>query len=659
MQRHKQLVEIALFVLVLGLALFLRIRHLDTTGIWGDQSFLLNTAMRWVNGGAMPLAANKSSAGFMHPPMIEYMYAAALRIWPDILGVAALTMLSGMVAIAAAGWVACKAFGKRAAFWTVLIFTVNPWSVFYSQLIWNPTMVPVFASLTFACLLLYFAVEQRAIYLILSFAWAACMTQVHPGTSIQLLTMGIVFAIFWRRLRVWPLVVGIGIFVLSYAPFLLYESGVGWADVKAALQLARQPATLSIAAILVSTDLLHAQGLLSSAKHVLQFDNLATVLLALSLAYALWTGTRTFIQRGRNREAAQKASGFCILLLWFILPLLFYLRSSHYLQVYYLIGQLPAHFLLIGVCLDGIQRSLEQVALRARRQDARRAMQMVTWAVLPLPLLVLVGWQCAFNVQFQDHRFQSGEGPAQIRHVRTIIQTSRQLLSERPECDLVAVSEGHNLEASQLSLLREFTSRERVMLTDGRLAIPVPAPCAVYLDALPGSRASTWLAAAATPLPDAAIHVLRETWQFYDLPADAQASLAVESASQAHLAAWTNGVALTHYARGHVRPGATLPLTLTWSVEAEPPEIVYHVGTYLLTTDNQVLAQSDGPGFDSIQWRAGDTFITWFDIPVPQDLPPGVYRIGVALYSWPELERVNLTSGGNTALLEQFQVPER
>ena len=658
MSNRRRCIEIALGALILALALFLRVRGLDTTGIWHDQAFTLNTAMRWVNGSPMPLASNKSSAGFVNPAMIEYLYAAALRVWPDVLSVAVLTMVSGMVAVAAAGWSALRTFGKRAALWTLLIFAVNPWGVFYSQLIWNQTMVPVFAVLTFACLLLYFAVEQRAIYLIFSFVWAACMTQVHPGTMVQLLTMGLIFALFWRKLRVWPLVVGAVIFALLYAPFLLYEIGVGWVDVRAALQVAGQPASPSIAAILVSADLLHARGLLGSARYALQFDALATALLALSLAYALWAGARSFVQRSRDPVAAQKAAGLCVTLLWFVLPILFYLRSAHYLQIYYLIGQFPAHFLLIGVCLDGIQRGLERAALRARGQNVRRAIQVTTWAILPLPLLLLAVWQFSFDLEFQDHRLHSRSGLMQIRHLRTATQTARRLLAERPACDLVVVAEGHTVEVSELALLSEFTEPERVTLADGRLAVPVPAPCAVYLDALPGSRASKWLARSVTPLPDATLHVLDETWQFYDLSASARADLD-EAASQTQFAVWTNGVALTGYERGQIEPGAPLPLTLTWSVEAQPPEVVYHIGTYLLTMDNQVVAQSDGPGFDSIQWREGDAFITWFKLPVPQNLPAGDYQLAVALYSWPGLERVDLVSGGNTAFLEQFQVTEQ
>jgi hypothetical protein len=456
--------------------------------------------------------------------------------------------------------------------------------------------------------------------------------------------------VFWRRLRVWPLVVGLAIFVLLYVPFLMYENGVGWADVKAVLDFTHQPAPLSAAAVLVSLDLLHAQGLLPSARFVPQADALATALLALSLAYALWAGVRAFTQRRSDLEAARKAIGFCILLLWFVMPILLYLRSAHYLQTYYLIGQWPAHFLLIGVCLNGVQGIVEQAALRARRRTVRRTFRVVTWGVLPLSLVALVTWQVAFDVWFQDHRLRSDGGQPQIRHIRKTIRTSEHLLSERPECNMVVISKGHHLETSQLSLLREFVSQERILLTDGWLAAPLPASCVLYLDALPGSRASRWLRAEATPI--AALDVAGEMWRFYELRSSVQAN------SKTHLAEWANGVALVEYARGEFSPGVALPLTLTWSVEAEPPAVAYHFGTYLLTMDNQVVTQSDGPGFDSIQWRPGDAFITWFDIPVPQELPSGDYQIAVALYSWPGLERVGLTTEGNTAFVEQLQIPE-
>ena len=649
--RQRRSLEIALCLLILGLAVVLRIRQIDTTGIWGDQSFTLNTAMRWVNGGDIPLAANKSSVGFMNPPMIEYLYAAALRLWPDILSVAYLTMISGLLAIIAAGWSAYKVFGKRAAFWTMLMIAVNPWSVLYGQLIWNQTMVPVFSSLTLAGLLLYFVVKAKPIYLILSFVSAACMTQVHPGSSIQLAAMGLIMLVFWRRLRLWPVLAGIASFALLYLPFLLYEIGVGWGDVTAILEISRQPASLSTAAILVSFDLLHVRGLLDSVRFLSLFEGLATIVLTLSLFYALWTGVHSFRQRRAKPEAGRRAAGVFILLLWFALPILFYLRSSFHLQIYYLISQFPVHFLLIGILLDAIQDHraghTSQTRYRIRRIGA---------LVAPGLLLALAGWYMIANLRIQDQRQVNRGGQVQIRHVRAEIIATRHLLAERPDCDLVAVSEGHNLEMSSLSLLREFTSPERILLSDGRLAIPVPSSCAVYLDAQPGSRASKWIETVGTPLPEATASIPDTTWRAYELPADTGATLAAPGSLPASSTTWTNGVALLEFAHGQARPGETMPLTLAWLVDRPASKTVYHIGTYLLTADGQVAAQSDGPGFDSIQWRSGDQFITWFDISIPQDLPPGIYQLAVAYYTWPDLERVSLISGESTAFLAEIEL---
>ncbi|MEZ4517424.1 MAG: hypothetical protein R3C44_11535 [Chloroflexota bacterium] len=98
-------------------------------------------------------------------------------------------------------------------------------------------------------------------------------------------------------------------------------------------------------------------------------------------------------------------------------------------------------------------------------------------------------------------------------------------------------------------------------------------------------------------------------------------------------------------------------MALTWEVVAPPDGKAYHFGAYLLDDQVQVVGQQDGPGFDSVQWREGDRFITWFFVPVPEDLPGGEYRTAVALYGWPDVERVPLMNGELTAYLEQIELP--
>lgn len=649
--------EAGLVLLLLVLSLFLRLRGLDTTGIWNDQAFTLGTAMRWVNGGDMPLAANISSLGFVNPPMIEYLYAVALWVGSDIISVAVLTLIAGIVAVAAAGCATLRVFGKLAAFWTVLTFAVNPWSVYYSQLIWNQTMVPVFASLTFACLLVYFAREQRPVYLILSFVWAACMSQVHPGSSIQLFTMGLVFLIYRRRLKPWPFVAGIASFALLYTPYLLYERGVEWRDLNVIADLITLPARYSTASILVSFDLLQTQALLSEVKGVRLFDCLASLLLASGIAITLWVGLRAIRRPSGDAERNSRVTGLTILVLWFLVPILFYLRSSDlvYVQPYYLIGQLPTHFVFIGVALATLQGHARSLLQGGQGGTGGTTVGMVFWFLPAAPLLALLLWQFSFNLQFQEARFQNRTAEAQIRQIRSAVTTGNQLLAENRNCQFVVVSEGHSVEQSYLSLLREFTVPERVLLTDGRLAVPMPAPCAHYLDALPGSRASNWLTETATQLPGTEIQAPGATWQFYELDDLREVTLREGLTRVNGLAQWVNGVSLDHYDRAPLEPGVTMPLTMYWFVESSPPEVVYHFGTYLLDMSNQLIAQYDGPGFDSIQWRKGDSFITWAEVPVPNDLQPGDYQLAVAYYSWPAVERVDLRSGGNTAILERIR----
>lgn len=69
-----------LILLALGVAAYLRFAALAYSEIGPDQSILTLIAMRFVNGGPLPLAANKSSAGIMNPPLIVYLLALPLRL---------------------------------------------------------------------------------------------------------------------------------------------------------------------------------------------------------------------------------------------------------------------------------------------------------------------------------------------------------------------------------------------------------------------------------------------------------------------------------------------------------------------------------------------------------------------------------------------------
>lgn len=637
-----------LTVAVLLLSLLLRLRGLDTTGLWGDQAFTLNTAMRWVNVGPVPLAANKSSVGFVNPPMIEYLYAIALFLWRDVLSVSLLTLLGGLVAVAFTGYMTARLFGRRAGLWAMLAFAVAPWAVFWSQLIWNQTMVPPFAALALGLLLLYLFDRPRAAYLIGSFASAAAMTQVHPGSAVQLLTIALTLLLYRRRARWGHVAAGAAVFALLYLPYLLYQFGTGWADLAAMRAVAGQAATWSSAAVLLSLDLLRAQGLYRAVPAVEAADALAAALFLGGLAVVVWrVAGGAWRVAGDDRRPPTAASGpLLVILLWLSLPLLFYLRSGVYLQNYYLVGQWPTQFMILGIALDALQRMTERRAARA--PGRQRAWRAAVW-LLPLPFVALFTYQVFFSLRYQDARAAGDGPPLQVRHARALIADANRLLAARPDCALAGLGRGAQVETSDLALLVEFTAPARVLLADADLALPQPSPCAVTLDSRPGTPASYALAAQADPIPGAAVTVKDGTWQFYDWSAPLPAEIAAAPR-------WDAGLALVGAFGGEPIPGQDMTQVLTWEVVGEPPA-VYHFGVYVLDETGAVAAQHDGPGFDSAQWRVGDRFVTFHPLPLPANLPPGRYRTAVALYTWPDVVRAPLVSGETTGYLGEFVIP--
>jgi hypothetical protein len=158
-------------------------------------------------------------------------------------------------------------------------------------------------------------------------------------------------------------------------------------------------------------------------------------------------------------------------------------------------------------------------------------------------------------------------------------------------------------------------------------------------------------------MPNSAIQVPGQTWLFYKLTVDNWQQMVHGAETGTPIARWSNGIALRRYRRGALQPGGGLPITLTWTVEGPVSDELYHFGSYLLTSENGVVAQTDGPGFGSDQWSRTEAFITWHEIPLPPELAEDQYRVGLVLYTWPELMRSTLASGENIAFLETVAWP--
>ncbi len=175
-----------LLLLLLLVAAYLRLWGLDHSPILGDQSILLNIGMHFVNTGKIPLAANKSSAGIMNPPLIAYLLALPLFVKGTLTAVHLFQSIMGVTAVAVLAIYTQRLFGWRVALLCTLLFAVNPWAVYYSRFIWNPNPVPLFSTLLLMSLLAYFVGNRHPIHLTLSFLWlAATFKWVSAGRGIR------------------------------------------------------------------------------------------------------------------------------------------------------------------------------------------------------------------------------------------------------------------------------------------------------------------------------------------------------------------------------------------------------------------------------------------------------------------------------------------
>lgn len=94
-------------------------------------------------------------------------------------------------------------------------------------------------------------------------------------------------------------------------------------------------------------------------------------------------------------------------------------------------------------------------------------------------------------------------------------------------------------------------------------------------------------------------------------------------------------------------PGDDLGLSLVWRADAAPAED-YVAAVFLIGPDGELALQQDRVPVASFRptstWQPGETLRDNYGFVLPTDLPPGLYEIWTAMYSWPSLERLPATS---------------
>jgi 4-amino-4-deoxy-L-arabinose transferase-like glycosyltransferase len=638
------------------LAAFLRFWNLEATEFKYDEARVCNLAAHFVDTGTPPLRGMGSSTGIDNPPLAIYLMSVPVLFSRDPLLVTGFVTLLNVIAV----W-GCYRFGRR--YWgttvgllAALLLAVSPWAIFYSRKVWAQNLLLPFVLLHMS-LLYAWLVDDRRWALSGAIVTLAALTQIHfAALALAPVLVVSILASLIQRLRqrraapLWaPLAVGIAGAMLAYVPYLVADAQGGWDNVRALLDTARAPAqtqweAVRYALLNVGGREIHAlagperyQDYLAGIPDLSYWpDRLQEALVIASALYLAW---RCWQVRKESRRLAR----YGVLLMWLVLPVLFFLRSPSPVYPPYLIPLYPAPYLALAITVH------ELVQAVGTRLGHKRLLHVL----VALPLVALVAWQSYLSLSihaFVDQHHTPGGMGTPVRILRQVVRTLERQAETWDNRQAVMVCPGDNPRWDECPAVFGFmTSRSLdVRFVDGRASLLFPQSKAdTPLVLAPGqSRTAGELPRYVAPLPgeDVALREDVDRYRFYRLPAgvwpagDAPvgASPAPEGQTEGAPVRLANGVELLGYEWSEPpAPGQTARLALYWrvgSLPADPPAQGYSFANHLLGNDDRRAGQSDGPGYRVDLWQPGDTLVSWFDFDLPADAPPPPYRLRTGMY---------------------------
>ena len=247
------------FVILL-ISFFVRIyRITELTEFLGDQgreSIVLYNA--W-HTKTLPLVGPPVSTGQHLGPIYYYLIAPSFFLAGlNPFGPIVFMVLLDVTATLLLYLLVSKLFNKNSALCISILYGVSPLIVQASRTIWNPTPIPFFTLLLLISLYQSVA-EHKFRWLYGAFATLGVLVQLHYSTIILIPLTGIAFMYMWKRYRkdrteiIKHTFFGTTIFILLLLPFLIYQSQIGWTDIRSLLSFASSQSTTAL-----KTDMLDA-----------------------------------------------------------------------------------------------------------------------------------------------------------------------------------------------------------------------------------------------------------------------------------------------------------------------------------------------------------------------------------------------------------------
>src|SRR5512135_1440032 len=236
--RHvsRRTLEIIAVILVLLLAAYLRLNHLDWTEFKQDEANLSQIAYHMAHTGEIPLRSIGASTGVVNLPLAAWLLAIPYAASGS--PIVATAFLAGLNVLAVAGCYAMTRSWFRpwsdtyvpGALAAALLFAVAPWAIVYTRKLWANDFLPLFVVgwawtgwLTF--------VRKKPWWLIAHAALLGACIQLHYSALMLAPVSAVWFLAFIRRVSWRAVSIAAIVFALLFAPFLVLDAEHGWPTV--------------------------------------------------------------------------------------------------------------------------------------------------------------------------------------------------------------------------------------------------------------------------------------------------------------------------------------------------------------------------------------------------------------------------------------------
>jgi 4-amino-4-deoxy-L-arabinose transferase-like glycosyltransferase len=649
---HRTL-EIISLSLVLLLAAYLRLNHLEWTEFKLDEAHLSQIAFDMARHDQIPLAGIGSSVGIVNPPLAAWLLAIPYAVSSSPIVATAFIALLNVVAVALCYGLSRKMFaplGERAwlaALIAALLFAVAPWAVIHSRKVWAQDLLPFFVMLY-----VWFGhrafVQRKAWSLIWHGVVLAAMIQIHYS-AVWLIPVSAVWLIaFARRVRVAPLIVTALIGAAAFAPFVVADGLRGWPSVTRLLEMTQQPATtdttaLHLAQITTTGEEIHSLAgpqEFENYRALVPFNDGVCTLIGLLVIGGLIVAAIDVLAAIRRRKWDDRSAASFLLVTWLLLPVLVQLSHRTPLYVHYFLVVLPAPFMLIGY-------------LFGQLPDRRwlKTLSVVCIAVIAIAQT----YEVIALQQFVASRSTPGGMSVPIGYYEQLVNQAKNALTQTGGTEIIVNAHGSNPSVDEAPAVFDFLLNDMPhrFVDVGQAIALYPALSQIQIDYAPDG---------AQPITNARRELVEQvTLRATESPA---AIYRVEDMAQlpcavhANPARWSNGVSLLSAQIDPLKPGGKAALRLCLKID-QPVTDEYHWTAQLWDKTGRRWAQVDDNGYPSRYWHAGDVIVQALTLEVPTDAPPGDYVLRVGQYTWPDVKPVLTIDVAGNPQSDAAEIPVR